>query len=268
MLKNNLISFFITIPILILSVSLASAKKPTYMEGDVKNGGSIKGKISFQGSVPAPDNVNLKFNKKPKFCLENADPNDKGELLLQHVEVDDGGLKDAVVFIEDIKQGKSWEKDNVTIDFRDCKSYPRVTVIRKAGKLETKGLFIIKNHDEGVLHNPKGYSIGESTRKYFFKKWLLNKGSQVDITKSLKQLKKGRDTHFYVECEQHLWMSVSSRVVWNPYYNISRKDGSFEIDKIPSGNYRMVIWHPYVGEKSLEIKIDPGKDTKLNITFP
>lgn len=268
MLKKLLVTIFVAVQILVLAASLAYAKKPVYIEGDVIKGGSIKGKISFKGSAPTPVKIDLKSKKNPEFCLENADPNDKGELLLQHVEVDDGGLKDAVIFIENIKQGKLWGKDSVTIDFENCRSHPKVAVIRKPKKFETKGLFIIKNNDEGVLHNPKGFSIGATTRKYFFKKWLLNKNDKVDVTKSMKGLKKGRDTHFYVECEQHLWMSVSSRVVWNPYYDISGKDGSFEIDKIPSGKYRVVIWHPYVGEKSMEIKIDPGKETELNTTLP
>ena len=129
-------------------------------------------------------------------------------------------------------------------------------------------MLTISNHDEGVLHNPKGFSIGVTTRKFFFKKWLLNKGTRVDVTKSLRKLKHKRDTHFYVECEQHLWMSVSSRVVWNPYYDISARKGSFEIGQIPAGTYRVVIWHPYVGEKSVEVKIDPDKETALNISLP
>ncbi len=268
MMKRFFVFIFVAVQILILASSLAYAKKPVYIEGDVKNGGSIKGKISFKGSAPPPVKIDLKSKNNPKFCLDNADPNDKGELLLQHVEVNDEGLKDAVIFIEDIKQGKSWEKGSVVIDFRDCKSHPKVGVVRKPGKFETKGLLVIKNHDEGVLHNPKGFSIGTTTRKFFFKKWLLNKGAQVDMTKSLKRLKKGRDSHFYVECEQHLWMSVSSRVVWNPYYNVSEEDGSFEIDNIPPGKYRVMVWHPYAGEKAMEINVVPDSKTELNITLP
>ena len=268
MLKKILVSIFVAVQILVLAISLAYAKKPIYIEGDVTNGGSIKGKIGYLGLAPTPVKIDLKSQKNPEFCIENASPNDKGELLLQHLEVDGGGLKDVVVFIEDIKQGKSWEKGSATIDFRNCQSYPKVGVVRKPGATESKGLFMIKNHDEGVLHNPKGFSIGETTRKYFFKKWLLNKNSQVDITKSMKRLKKGRDTHFYIECEQHLWMTVSSRVVWNPYYVISRKDGSFKIGDIPAGKYRLVVWHPYAGEKSMEINIDPEKETELNISLP
>ncbi len=267
MLKRFLVSIFVAVQILILASSLAYAKKPMYIEGDVKNGSSIKGKISFKGSAPSPVKVDLRSQKNSEFCLENADPNKEGELLLQYVEIDDGGLKDAVIFIEGIEQGKSWGKDSVTIDFRNCKSYPKVAVVRKPGKFD-KGLLVIKNHDEGVLHNPKGFSIGTTTRKFFFKKWLLNKGAQVDVTKSLRQLKKGRDDHFYVECEQHLWMSVSSRVVWNPYFDVSEKDGSFEIGNIPPGKYRMVVWHPYAGEKSMEIDVAPDGKAVLNITLP
>ena len=268
MLKKLLVSIFVAAQILILAVSLSYAKKPVYIEGDVKNGGSIKGKISYMGLAPTPLKIDLKSKKNPEFCIENASPNDKGELLLHNLEVAGGGLKDAVVFIDDIKQGKPWSKNSFTIDFKNCQSNPKVTVVRKPGKSESKGLYLIKNHDEGVLHNPKGFSIGESTRKYFFKKWLLNKDSQVDMTKSMRALKKGRDTHFYIECEQHLWMTVSSRVVWNPYNVISAKDGSYKIDNIPAGKYRLVVWHPYAGEKSMEINVGPEKETEINLSLP
>ncbi len=268
MLRKLPVSILVAIQILILTFTSVQARPPEYKEQDVNNGGSVQGRILFKGAVPAPIKIDLKLKKNPEFCLENAKPNDQGELLLQHVEVEDGGLKDAVIFIEDIKQGKPWGKSSLVIDFKDCKSYPKVAVMHKPLKFETKGLVVVKNHDEGVLHNPKGFSIGDTTRRFFFKKWLLNQGTQIDATKSLKRLKKGRDTHFYIECEQHLWMSVSSRVVWNPYHAVSDDEGSFNIDRIPPGKYRMVIWHPYVGEKSMEIKIEPRKNIDLNITLP
>lgn len=253
---------------LIVSTSIAFARKAEYTEVKVDNGGSISGSVKFKGTVPPPVAVNLKNEKNPEFCLENAASNKQGELLIQHVEVKDGSLMDAVVYIQNIDKGKSWTDEPLEIHFKNCQTSPKVAVVRKTPKMAGKNLVTIENHDAGVLHNPKGFSIGEKTRKIFFKKWLLNKGAKVDVSKSMKHLNKERDSHFYIECEQHLWMSVSTKVVWNPYHDISKKDGSFKIDQIPPGHYKVVVWHPYVGEKTTEIDISAGGNNPLELTLP
>lgn len=268
MLRRLPILILILALIFVFAVSPVSAKRSKYVEDSVSDGGIISGTITFKGKVPAPVKVDLKAGKNSEFCLEHASPNKAGELLLRHVEVDQGFLKDAVVFIENLEKGKPWSKGAVNIHFKNCQPYPKVAVIRKPLKFEDSGLLTIENHDEGVLHNPKGYSIGASTRKTWFKKFLLNKGSKVDVTKALRHLKKNRDTHFYIECEQHLWMSVSSRIVWNPYYDISRPNGSFRLDQVPPGTYKVVVWHPYVGEKSIEVTVSAGKKTEIEVSFP
>lgn len=260
---------FLVLPLaLMISTSIAFAKKPIYTEIEVGDGGSISGIIKFEGQVPPPVIVNLKNEKNSDFCLENAGPNKEGELLLHHVEVNDKKLKDAVIFIQNITQGKPWGGKTLEIHFKNCKAFPKVDVVRKTPRILTNNLVTIENHDKGVLHNPKGFSIGETTRKIFFKKWLLNKGAKVDVTKSMKHLKRNRDSHFYIECEQHLWMSVSTKVVWNPYNDVSKNDGSFKIDQIPPGHYKVVVWHPYIGEKTTEVDISSGKNTQLELTLP
>lgn len=266
--KNLKIGFLVLPLALIVSASIAFAKKPKYTEVEVSNGGSISGTIKFEGQVPPPVIVNLKNEKNSDFCLENASPNKDGELLIQHIEVKDGKLKDAVIFIQSIKEGKPWGNKALQIHFKNCQAFPKVDVVRKTPRIVTSNLVTIENHDKGVLHNPMGFSIGEKTRKIFFKKWLLNKGAKVDVTKSLRHLKKEQDSHFYIECEQHLWMSVSTKVIWNPYHDISKNDGSFKIDQIPPGHYKVVVWHPYIGEKATEVDISSGKNTQLELSLP
>ena len=266
--KKFKIGFWVLPLLLILSTSTAFAKRSHYNEVKVTDGGSIAGVIKFKGKMPPPVSINLNNEKNPEFCKEAANPNEKGELLINNIEVKDKGLKDAVIFIENIEEGKPWPKETLEIDFKNCQAFPKTAVIRKSPKTKTSHLVTIENHDSGVLHNPMGFSIGEKTRKIFFKKWLLNKGARVDVSKSLKFIKKERDSHFYIECEQHLWMSVSSRVVWNPYSDISKKDGSFKIDQIPPGHYRVIVWHPYIGEKAIEVDISSGGTTQLDLTLP
>jgi polysaccharide lyase family 4-like protein len=254
--------------LLISLISSAStgyaAKKFTYIEGTVDDGGAITGIVSLRGPAPLPVRVNLRKKKDAGFCIKHTGAGENGIFFLQHVETKDGKLKDVVIFIENIGKGKPWPEKAVNVDFKNCQAFPKVLVVRKPLRRENKGLLTIKNHDENILHNPKGFSIGSGTRKTLFKRFLLNKGSETDVTKQLKFFKKGRDKHFYIECEQHLWMSVSARIVWNPYYAISEKDGSFKIDRIPPGTYRVIAWHPYVGETARQVTIRSGAETHVD----
>ena len=63
-------------------------------------------------------------------------------------------------------------------------------------------------------------------------------------------------------------MTVSSKVVWNPYYAISKGNGAFEIDQIPPGTCKVTVWHPYVGIKAVEATISKGEKTNLDIFLP
>ena len=54
-------------------------------------------------------------------------------------------------------------------------------------------------------------------------------------------------------------MEADARIVWNPYYSITGADGSFKIEGIPAGKYKVVAWHPYAGEVSAEVTIGDGE---------
>ena len=54
------------------------------------------------------------------------------------------------------------------------------------------------------------------------------------------------------------FMEADARIVWNPYYAITGADGSFKIDGIPAGKYKVTAWQPYVGEVSQEVTVGAG----------
>ena len=123
---------------------------------------------------------------------------------------------------------------------------------------------MVTNQDEDTLHNPHGYSIKGANRKTLFNKPLPSKGSVADVTKSLKRFKPKKDSHFFLQCDQHNYMEADARIVWNPYYTVSTKDGSFTLDNIPAGKYKVTAWHPYVGEVTQEITVAEGAKTSAD----
>ncbi len=240
------------------------AKKNAYQVSPVTHGGNLAGSVSFKGEVPDPIREDLNKGKNVEFCVQHPDTKEGGIRPRTKVVVTGGKLKDTVVMIENIIQGKDWPAEATRFAFRNCDIFPKVTVVRKTPKGMKEGLVRIENHDPDILHNPHGYSKVGASVKTLFNKPLPSKGDVADVTRNLKRLKMKKDKHFFLQCDQHNYMEADARIVWNPYYAVTARDGTFHIDQIPAGTYRITAWHPYVGEVTRSVTIQPGQKAGLD----
>jgi hypothetical protein len=112
----------------------------------------------------------------------------------------------------------------------------------------------VSNHDRAVLHNPIGYLVSGASRKVLLNKLLSSEVLVVDATNSLKRFKR-KDKHFFLLCRQHNYMEAEARIVWNPYFFITDANGSFQLDQVPVGKYKVTAWHPYAGEHTQKIVV-------------
>ncbi len=248
----------------LLAAQPGFAKNKTYQVSPVTHGGSLAGSILFKGPVPEPIQEDLSKGKNSDFCVQHLDTREGNIRPRTKVVVTDGKLKDTVVLIENITQGKDWPSQTINFDFKNCDIFPKVTVVRKTPKGMKQGLVQIKNHDMDILHNPHGYSKVGASAKTLFNKPLPNKGDVADVTKNLKRFKMKKDKHFFLQCDQHNYMEADARIIWNPYYAVTDRDGSFKIDQIPAGSYRITAWHPYAGEVTQNITIQVGQNAQLD----
>ncbi len=98
----------------------AQAAKVKYTEGTVENGGSVTGKVSFEGALPDSAIENILITKNPDVCGE-------GEREVVWIDVKDGALRGVFVFIAKIKEGKTWEKPvggQYIVDQKGCRFRP------------------------------------------------------------------------------------------------------------------------------------------------
>ena len=180
-------------------------------------------------------------------------------------------VKNALITIEGIKEGKAWVKAERKIDQNACSYTPFIQVMEVGKKIK------IVNSDP-VLHNVHGYLNGKTV----FNLAMPLPGQEVKA--KLEEI----GMHD-ISCDAgHSWMSAYIYVTDHPYAIISGDDGSFEISDIPPGEYTVKMWHagwrvkeaakdengivtaykyedPIV--KEAKIKIEAGQSATLDFTL-
>ena len=222
-----------------LAILATPAGAAKYQEGAVSNGGTIMGKVIYNGAV------------KKRTVLPTKDKSVCGKSRkVPLVLVGDGGaVQDAVVFLKDVSQGKPWPemtKKRPVLDQESCIFKPHVQVARR-GKID------ILNSDP-VLHNTHGY-YGKRTA---FNVGMPEKG--VKVTKVLK-----RPGTVKVDCDAHGWMLAWVQVVDNPYFFQTDADGAFSIDDVPPGDYTLVVWQESLGETEYTVTVAANQTTELAV---
>lgn len=71
-----------------------------------------------------------------------------------------------------------------------------------------------------------------------------------------------------VYCHIHSHMSASIMVFDHPFFAIPRGDGTFAIDDVPAGTYKVSAWHERIGENTQTVRIDPGRPSEIQFALP
>ena len=239
----------------------------------VQAGGTIKGKVTFTGKVPAPKE--FAFSKFPNvdFCKKNSSKSADGNTrLLKEVEVDGSkGLKNAVVSVRDIKD-KGWmggfkKAPSQVVTAELCEFLPYTGVVVNKGK------FKVENTDadpddpkskEGVLHNPHSFDTLGAKSSTLFNIGLAKKGDTLQKTIKMRMARKG--SVMRLQCDQHEFMQGWYLPVTNPFYATAGADGTFEIKDVPAGKHKVMAWHPRV-KKKVEISVDVKDGATVEANF-
>jgi len=218
--------------------AMVAGPAQAYDAGTVTGGGTIEGKVVFNGAV------------RMRKIIPNKDVEVCGGIREEPmIEVGpDKGVKDAAVYLVGVAKGKPWppaakkpELDNVK-----CRFEPDVQII-------PTGTLDVVNKDP-VLHNTHGY-YGKRTA---FNMALPNQGQ--DISTELT-----RPGAVRVDCDAHGWMEGWIYVVDNPYYAITGADGKFTIADVPPGEYDLVAIQSFTGPVQQKVTVEAGKPTDLTI---
>lgn len=204
------------------------------------HGGTIVGRVTFQGGVP-PSKVH-KVTQNPKICgtTRTAQP-----LIL---DGSSKGVRDAVVSLENLKKSPAKGPDEkVTISNRNCAYVPRISTI-------TVGQFLEIKNEDPLLHN---------THIWLGKKTIINVAQVAGGRPIKKRIK--RSGLMRVKCDRHKFMEAYLVAFDHPYYSLTNDSGQFHIMGVPPGRHEVTVWHETLGTLKKEITVLAGGE--VSVTF-
>ena len=199
----------------------------SYAVQAVTGGGTVSGKVTLTAAAPAPEKIEV--NKDQETCGT--------EKVMETIKASGNNLGNVVVWIEGIAKGKDWPKGEGSIDQKECHYVPHIQALPVGVNLE------IVNSDP-VLHNIHAY-VGEDT--------LFNIAQPKQGDKAPKKLSKTGPVE--LKCDVHSWMHAWVFVAGNPYFAVTKDDGTFSLGDVPPGTYKVKAWHESLGQKEADVTV-------------
>ncbi len=236
--------------VLILTLVLpasAFAKRKKYEVVDVTNGGSIVGTIKAAEMVADPvEKIETEVAEETQLCGTEFKMN-------KYIISADLGVKNVIVALKKVAQGKAMPKQDLTLDNKNCQFHPLVSIAYKGSQ------FVIHNSDP-IFHNTSLGLMMKGKRSTVYN--LALPTQNATIKKPVR-----RTGMLSVKCDSHKWMRAYVYAAKNPYAAMTDAKGKFEITDIPPGKYEVMVWHEGFGEVVKTVEVKPGQATTLNHTF-
>jgi plastocyanin len=70
-----------------------------------------------------------------------------------------------------------------------------------------------------------------------------------------------------VYCDIHSYMYATILVLENPYYAVPDEDGSYTIENVPAGSYKLVFWYGRKKVSAKSVTVEEKKTTVVNLGF-
>ncbi|UJS16124.1 MAG: carboxypeptidase regulatory-like domain-containing protein [Candidatus Jettenia sp.] len=221
--------------------AMAADKAPAYQEVEVADGGVIVGTVKFDGDIPAVKA--LKIDKDEQTCGHD---NKQSEELV--INGESKGIKNVVVSLVDIAAGKKAEVTTAVLDQKECLFIPHVLAVSIGSSVD------LLNSDN-VMHNLHSWSI-------------KNPGFNEGVSGGGKMTKKFDIPEMVkITCDVHKWMSAFIVVKANPYFAVTDENGSFKIENVPAGSYKIEAWQEKLGKKTSDVAVKSKEEAVVDFTF-
>jgi hypothetical protein len=227
------------------SAGLLDLGASSYQARKLGGVGTLAGTVTLDGSAATQEMVPV--TKDQRVCGLSAPGAFETNAKRQ--------LSDAIVWIADLSTGKTMPIDKrVTVSSEDCQIDPRVQATISTS---TVNVF----NDDKLLHTLVFLRAG--TNDTLLKLPFFNVGQVVPTEKLAKM-----SGIIEVRCLQHGWTHGYIAVFDHPYFAVTEQDGSYNIDSLPPGKYRMMVWHEGMAQPvERKVKVEEGRVALVDVSL-
>ncbi|MDO8142460.1 MAG: hypothetical protein Q6358_13250 [Candidatus Brocadiales bacterium] len=213
-----------------------------YSEVEVKDGGTIVGNVKYMGDL-----TTLSLNLSADWELPETSKPATEKFIVNTIN---NGVKYAVVSMTDITNGKKRIIPTIhpIIDQQRNTFIPHVTAILSGTTID------ILNGDE-ELHTVH-------TRTIKNQPFNLGTTYKQRISKTFEYPETIKLT-----CDIHKKSYAWIIVLDNPYFDITDRNGYFEMCDIPPGTYKIQVWHEELGKLEKEVKINQKEISNIEFIY-
>jgi plastocyanin len=135
----------------------------------------------------------------------------------------------------------------------------------------------MRQEDESFLPAVLPVTVGSTVEftnedDYFHNVFSLSHGASFDLGRYPRGESRSRVfTHagvVKVFCHIHSHMHGVIVVFDHPYFTMPDEEGTFVLDGLPPGSYRVAAWHERVGEASTPVTVSAGEPAHAEIALP
>lgn len=213
-----------------------------YTEIEVIDGGNIIGNVKYVGDLGA-----VGLDLYHGWELSDTSKILSEKLIFSKIN---NGLKNATVSFKDITKGKKKGIPTIhpIIDQQNNIFIPHVIPILTGTTID------ILHGDEG-MHNIHTRSIRNQPFNLgtTYKQRISKKFDYPEIVK--------------LSCDLHKYAYAWIVVFDNPYFDLTDKNGYFEICDIPPGTYKFQVWHEELGNLEKEVTVHPKETTSIEFVY-
>ncbi len=214
---------------------------------DEANGGTVTGKVSFEGAKPAMKTLDMSATP---YCerAHKGDPAKSEEVVVNG----NGTLKNVFVWVKAGLPDKNWQVPTspVLLDQRGCMYHPHVIGVMTGQNID------IKTSDQTNHNIHPQPSVNQE--------W--NESQPPGSEDKMKSFAR-QEVMIPVKCNVHPWMRAYIGVVSHPFFAVTSDDGTYTIKGLPPGTYTIEAWHEKYGTQDQQVTVGAKESKPLDFSF-
>jgi len=225
----------------------APASAPAGKSVDAATAGEVTGSVKLDGAAPKMKAINMAA--EPACAKGRTTPAVSEEV----VTGDGGALANVVVYVKSGLDGYSFPAPTTAASIKQegCQYHPHVVAMQVGQNID------VINADQ-TTHNI--HPIPKDNREW--------NESQPPGAAPIEKSFTREEIAIPVKCNVHPWMKAYMAVLPNPYFQVTDKDGKFDLKNLPPGTYTVVAWHELYGSSDPQtVTIGPKESKAVTFTF-